>query len=68
MSANSLIWRKSSHSTDTGTCVEIARHPGGRVLVRNSNAPDAGTLAFTRDEMSEWIHGCRVGDFDDLAG
>ncbi|MRH86193.1 DUF397 domain-containing protein [Nocardia sp. SYP-A9097] len=60
-----LTWRKSSY-TNPETCVEVARTPGG-VLVRNSNAPDDGTLAFTRAEFRAWLLGCKAGEFDDLA-
>ncbi|MFD0365433.1 DUF397 domain-containing protein [Nocardia sp. GCM10030253] len=59
-----LTWRKSSF-TDPQTCVEVAATPGG-VLIRNSNAPEAGTIAFTRDEFSAWLQGCKAGEFDDL--
>lgn len=58
------LWRKSSHSNN-GSCVEVAETAAG-VLVRNSNRPDAGTIAFTRAEMAAWIEGCKAGEFDDL--
>ena len=59
-------WRKSSFSGGNGgTCVEVAEADGA-ILVRNSNRPDAGTLAFTRAEMSAWVKGCAAGEFDDL--
>jgi len=61
-----LNWRVSSF-TDNGNCVEIAATPDGGALVRNSNAREAGTLAFTREEMSAWIAGVKAGEFDDLA-
>jgi hypothetical protein len=58
-------WRKSSF-TDNGTCVEVAE-VGDRVLVRNSNRPDDGTLTFTHAELAAWLKGCKAGEFDDLA-
>lgn len=61
-----LAWRKSSF-TNPETCVEVAGTPDG-VLVRNSNAPDAGTLEFTHAEFRAWLLGCKAGEFDDLAG
>jgi hypothetical protein len=66
-----LQWRTSSF-TDSGTsnggsCVEVAALPDGRIAVRNSNHPDAGVVLFTRAEMSAWIKGVKVGEFDDLA-
>jgi hypothetical protein len=63
-----LTWRKSSHSSTDSTCVELAQLADGTVLVRNSNHPDAGTIACTPAEMRAWIAGCRDGELDDLAG
>lgn len=60
-----LNWRKSTF-TSPETCVEVAAIPGG-VLIRNSNAPEAGTIEFTRAEFSAWLQGCKAGEFDDLA-
>ncbi|RCW39807.1 uncharacterized protein DUF397 [Halopolyspora algeriensis] len=60
-------WRKSSFSTSGGNCVEVAPLADGRIAVRNSNAPEAGTVLFTRAEMDAWIRGVKAGEFDDLA-
>ncbi|MBY8863483.1 DUF397 domain-containing protein [Nocardia sp. CA2R105] len=57
-------WRVSTFS-DNGTCVEVAVAPDGGALVRNSNAREAGTLAFTQAEMAAWIKGIKAGEFDD---
>ncbi|MEA3530339.1 MULTISPECIES: DUF397 domain-containing protein [Nocardia] len=65
LSHGDLVWRKSSF-TNPETCVEVAAVPEG-VLVRNSNAPQAGTLEFTRAEFAAWLEGCKAGEFDDLA-
>jgi hypothetical protein len=61
-----LAWRKSSFSADQGACVELAPLPDGRVAVRNSNHPGAGTIYFTRREVDAWLRGARAGEFDDL--
>lgn len=58
-------WRKSSFSA-SGECVEVA-DLGQAIAVRNSNRPDAGTVLFTRAEISAWIKGVQAGEFDDLA-
>jgi hypothetical protein len=61
-----LVWRISTYSSDSGTCVELASPAEGRVLVRNSNHPDAGTLAFSGAELGSLLDACRAGDLDDL--
>ncbi|GFN07360.1 hypothetical protein Smic_59160 [Streptomyces microflavus] len=55
----SAPWRKSSFSGDQGACVEAAPLLDGRIAVRNSNHPGAGTVFFTRTEMDAWIKGSR---------
>ncbi|WP_026453039.1 DUF397 domain-containing protein [Saccharomonospora iraqiensis] len=63
---SSVTWRKSSFSNAGGECVEVAALDDGDIAVRNSKAPDAGTVLFTRAEMAAWIDGCKAGEFDDL--
>ncbi|GAA2614005.1 DUF397 domain-containing protein [Actinomadura fulvescens] len=49
MSSDHLVWRKSSRSAE-GTdaqCVEVAALPG-IVAVRDSKAPEAGHISFSR--------------------
>jgi hypothetical protein len=62
----SVKWRKSTFST-AGECVVVAGVGEGMAL-RNSNAPDAGTLFLTRAGLAGWIAGCKRGEFDDLSG
>jgi hypothetical protein len=40
-----MAWRKSSYSTATGNCVEVAPTTNG-MFVRHSKNPAAGTIAF----------------------
>lgn len=67
----SADWRKSSFSGSGGigggNCIEVAPLLDGRIALRNSNHPEAGTVFFTRSEMYAWIKGCRAGEFDDLS-
>ncbi|WP_190823242.1 DUF397 domain-containing protein [Saccharopolyspora pogona] len=69
-SVEGIDWRKSSFSGGSngggGDCVEIAALSDGRIAVRNSKAPDAGTVLFTHSEMDAWIKGVKAGEFDDL--
>jgi len=58
-------WRRSTKSGAAGHCVEIAEHGTG-VVVRNSNDPAAGGLAFTRPELGAFVAGVKAGEFDDL--
>jgi hypothetical protein len=61
-----LVWRISTFSSDSGTCVQMAQRNDGHVLVRNSNRPDAGTLAVAPDELGALVAACRAGALDDL--
>lgn len=58
-------WRKSTFSS-IGECVEVAELSDGRIGVRNSNAPDAGTVYFTRAEVDAFVKGVQAGEFDDF--
>jgi hypothetical protein len=58
-------WRTSSFS-DRGNCVAVAELGDGRVAVRNSNRPDAGTIDFPPAALRAWIDGAKAGELDDL--
>ncbi|MCT2587624.1 DUF397 domain-containing protein [Actinophytocola gossypii] len=51
MTDNEFVWRKSSYSDENGECVEAALLDG-RFAVRDSKAPDAGTMSVGRDGMA----------------
>ena len=40
-------WQKSSHSSQSGNCVEVARNLPGLVAVRDSKEPDVGRLVVS---------------------
>ncbi|GAA3237786.1 DUF397 domain-containing protein [Dactylosporangium siamense] len=54
MAALNERWHKPTRSGNNGQCVE-ARFVDGVVEVRNSNAPDAGSVCFTRAEWETFI-------------
>jgi len=53
-------WRKSSYSTATGNCVEVAPTTDG-VFVRHSKHPAAGTITFGRPAWISFIREVRMG-------
>ena len=48
-------WRKSSYSSQSGNCVEVARNPPGLVAVRDSKEPDVGRLVVSREAWQVFI-------------
>ena len=46
-------WRKSTQSSDTANCVEVA-FPGPAVGVRDSKKPDGAPLTFPANTWSEF--------------
>ncbi|GDY31824.1 DUF397 domain-containing protein [Gandjariella thermophila] len=53
-------WRKSSYSTGTGNCVEVAPAAGG-VVIRHSKHPTAGTITFGFADWKSFIHEVQNG-------
>jgi hypothetical protein len=58
-----LNWRKSSRSSDTANCVEVA-FAGSRVAVRDSKNPDGPVLTYRTESWSLFIDEVRQGGFD----
>lgn len=56
------VWERSSFC-DGGSCTEVAFTDAG-VLVRDGKDPDGPRLAFTREEWSAFVAGCKAGEFD----
>lgn len=52
MNTPELVYRKSSYSTQSQNCVEVADLPGGGAAVRDTKHRDAGYLAFP---AVEWV-------------
>jgi hypothetical protein len=50
-------WRKSSYSTQNGSCVEVARTTGTTaVAVRDSQDPCGPALTFTASDWQAFLH------------
>ncbi|MGW0893912.1 DUF397 domain-containing protein [Saccharopolyspora gloriosae] len=57
-----LRWKKSSYSSATRTCVEIARSDRA-VAARDSKNPDGGVLLFGAASWTSFLNGIRTGRF-----
>ncbi|MCP2167938.1 DUF397 domain-containing protein [Goodfellowiella coeruleoviolacea] len=61
-------WRKSSYSggggPGNGNCVEAAVLPSDTIGIRDSKAPTAGVLRFSRSAVSAWIDHIKAGGYD----
>lgn len=63
-----VSWQKSRYSNPCGSCVEVAPLADGRIAVRNSRHPGGPALVYPRAELAAFLHGVKVGEFDDLTG
>jgi hypothetical protein len=57
-SGDGLDWRKfcGTNNPEKDGCVETAEQ-GDTVFLRNSDNPDAGTLSFTHQEITNFVQG-----------
>ena len=60
-----MTYRKSSYSAPNGDCVEVDTD-GTIVYVRDSKAPDAGTLALSAETWRSLLDAAKAGELDDL--
>jgi hypothetical protein len=64
MDLSQAIWHKSTRSSGSGNCVEVATNLPEGVAVRDTKNRDGGTLIFTRAEWDAFIGGAKDGEFD----
>ncbi|MDG4765576.1 DUF397 domain-containing protein [Solwaraspora sp. WMMD406] len=55
MNTSEPRWRKSTRSTGTGNCVEVADNLPDRVLIRDTKDRDGGTLSFGPAAWSAFV-------------
>jgi hypothetical protein len=52
-------WRKSTYSSQSGNCVEVARNLPGLVAIRDSQAPDEAKLVLSQETWRVFLKGLR---------
>ncbi|MFF4531465.1 DUF397 domain-containing protein [Streptomyces sp. NPDC001407] len=55
-------WRKSSHSTNGGNCIEIGEGITGVVPVRDSKDPNGPALMFAPDAWASFVGDVQRGE------
>ncbi|MFC4585380.1 DUF397 domain-containing protein [Sphaerisporangium corydalis] len=61
----SAAWRKAAMSgSNQGNCLEVAPLSGGRVGVRDSEAPEKGPFVVSAGVWDAFIDGAKKGEFD----
>ncbi len=53
-------WHKSSYSSQSGNCVEVARNLPGLVAVRDSNTPGGPHLLVSRETWRAFLLALRA--------
>jgi hypothetical protein len=53
-------WRKSSYSSQSGNCVEVAPNLSGLVAVRDSKTPDRAKLVVSLETWRVFIRSVRA--------
>ncbi|PKW12757.1 DUF397 domain-containing protein [Saccharopolyspora spinosa] len=58
------LCRKSTHSREKGTCLELALNVPGVGAVRDSKAPEQGALVFSPTQLRGFLVAVKSGRFD----
>ncbi len=65
MNAPNVGWFKSSYSTQSGDCVEVAFQAAGMIALRDSKNPSGPALSFTSSEWDAFTAALRSGSLAD---
>ncbi|GAA0965482.1 DUF397 domain-containing protein [Acrocarpospora macrocephala] len=58
-------WRKASFSSGNGgDCIEVAPLSGGRVAMRDTEAPGQEPFVVSASVWSAFVSGAKAGEFD----
>ena len=49
------VWQKSSYSSQSGNCVEVARNLPGLVAIRDSKSPDGPSLLVSPETWRAFL-------------
>ena len=60
-SLRAVRWRKAARSNPSGSCVELAELPDGRVAMRNSRNPSGPALIFSRTAIAAFLATAKKG-------
>jgi hypothetical protein len=63
-SAVRVQWLKSSYSSDSANCVEVAVLSSDEIAMRDSKNPDRATLLYSTTSWSTFVAAVRAGEFD----
>ncbi|MFC3985384.1 DUF397 domain-containing protein [Streptosporangium jomthongense] len=59
------VWRKATKSgSNQGNCLEVAPLAGGRVGIRDTEAPDQAPFVVSPGVWDAFIDGAKKGEFD----
>jgi len=57
-------WRKSSYSSNNGSCVEVRRLPAAAVEVRDTKDRGGPSLTFSAESWQAFVASVHNGEFD----